>query len=114
MQRQLSGTVVSLWLFVTKSMSAADIYAHCLLPLKEGYPLYRPELHERLDDPAYSTYRSQGISIGDVGIIRQGGDFDFLFNICKDPVSGRGSTVNISDSTVKCATRLGLSVFELN
>jgi hypothetical protein len=64
-------------------MSAADIYAQCLLPLKEGYPLYRPELHCRLNDDVYDAYRRKGISIGDIGIIRPGGDFDFLFNICR-------------------------------
>jgi len=64
-------------------MSAADIYARCLLPLKEGYPLYRPELHRRLNDDVYDAYHREGISIGDVGIIRPGGDFDFLFNICR-------------------------------
>jgi hypothetical protein len=65
-------------------MSAADIYAQCLLPLKEGYPLYRLELHRRLnDDDVYGAYRREGISIGDIGIIRPGGDFDFLFNICR-------------------------------
>lgn len=72
-------------------MSAADIYAQCLLPLKEGYPLYRPELHRRLNDDVYDNYRREGISIGDVGIIRPGGDFDFLFNICRTRCSNRGA-----------------------
>lgn len=73
-------------------MSAADIYAQCLLPLKEGYPLYRPELHRRLNDDVYDAYRREGISIGDIGIIRPGGDFDFLFNICKTRYSNSIST----------------------
>jgi hypothetical protein len=71
-------------------MAAAEIYAQCLLPLKEGYPLYRPELHFRLNDDVYDAYRSKGISIGDIGIIRPGGDFDFLFNICSAPGSNSG------------------------
>jgi len=78
-------------------MSAADIYAECLLPLKEGYPLYRPELHRRLNDDVYDTYRREGISIGDVGIIRPGGDFDFLFNICKTRSSNLSDTPNASN-----------------
>jgi len=61
-------------------MSAADIYASMFTSLwKEGYPLYRPELHFRPNDDVYETYRRGGVSIGDVGIIRPGGDFDFLF-----------------------------------
>ena len=77
-------------------MSAADIYAQCLLPLKEGYPLYRPELHRRLNDDVYDAYRCEGISIGDVGIIRPGGDFDFLFNICKNHSRNSGDAPNAS------------------
>jgi hypothetical protein len=65
------------------SLSAADIYARCLLPLKEGYPLYCPELPNRRNAGAYyKAYRRQGIDIGDIGIITPDGDFDFLFNIC--------------------------------
>ena len=69
-------------------MSAANIYAKCLLPLKEGYPLYCPELPDRRNVGAYyEAYRSKGIDIGDVGIITPDGDFDFLFNICDGPRS---------------------------
>ena len=78
-------------------MAAADIYAQCLLPLKEGYPLYRPGLHFRLNDDVYETYRRKGVSIGDVGIIRPGGDFDFLFNICRPSSSSTGDTPNTSN-----------------
>jgi hypothetical protein len=69
-------------------MSAADIYAKGLLPLKEGYllkgyPLNCPELPDRDNVGAYyEAYRSKGIGIGDVGITTPAGDFDFLFNIC--------------------------------
>jgi hypothetical protein len=79
-------------------MAAADIYAQCLLPLKEGYPLYRPGLHFRLDDDVYEAYRRKGISIGDVGIIRPGGDFDFLFNICGAPNPNIHAAPNIAES----------------
>jgi hypothetical protein len=72
-------------------MSAAEIYAQCLLPLKEGYPLYRPELHRRENNDVYDNYCRKGISIGDVGIIRPGGDFDFLFNICRTGYSNKPS-----------------------
>jgi hypothetical protein len=68
----------------TMSMRAADIYRDCLLLANQGYPLYQPELDERLPaDSAYEAYRSEGIGVGDVGIIRAEGNFDFLFNICK-------------------------------
>jgi hypothetical protein len=78
-------------------MSAADIYAQCLLPLKEGYPLYRPELHRRLNDDVYDAYRREGITIGDVGTIRPGGDFDFLFNICRTRCSNSGEAFGASN-----------------
>jgi hypothetical protein len=80
-------------------MNAADIYAKCLLPLKEGYPLYCPELPDRRNVGAYyEAYRSQGIGIGDVGIITPDGDFDFLFNICNGPRSD--NDVDSSNATV--------------
>jgi hypothetical protein len=62
------------------SQAAPDIYTECLLPLKHGYPLYRPEPDHGLP----RAYRAKGISIGDVGIITPEGYFDFLFNICQD------------------------------
>lgn len=70
--------------------AAPDIYTDCLLPLKHGYPLYRPE-------PDYGlprAYRNHGISIGDVGIIKPEGYFDFLFNICQGPGSPEPNPVN--------------------
>jgi hypothetical protein len=76
----------------------ADIYAETLLPLGNGYPLYEPELHERLNDPAYEAYRGQGITIGDVGIIRHGGDFDFLFNIDNPPMNQQRGCTNAEGS----------------
>lgn len=48
-----------------------------LLLEKLGYPLWYPDLDENL--PA--TYLEQGVRIGDVGIITEGGQFDFKFNV---------------------------------
>ena len=57
--------------------------------MKEGYPLYLPELPERLYTGAhYAAHCREGVSIGDVGIITADGDFDFLFNICNDAPRG--------------------------
>jgi hypothetical protein len=95
-------------------MSTADIYAQCLLPLKEGYPLYRPELHRRLNDNAYDIYRHEGISIGDVGIIRLGGDFDFLFNICRTRGSNSGDTPNTSNELAESLTSAGLGTVSIS
>jgi hypothetical protein len=79
------------------SMSAADIYAECLLPLKEGYLLYCPVLPDCHNAGAYySAYCSKGISIGDIGIMTPDGDFDFLFNICD---SHTGSDVDLLNAT---------------
>jgi hypothetical protein len=47
---------------------------------KLGYPLWYPDLDENL--PA--TYLEHGVSIGDVGIITEGGQFDFIFNVHGD------------------------------
>jgi hypothetical protein len=81
------------------SMNAADIYRDCLIVANEGNPLYQPELDERLPvDSAYEEYRSQGIGIGDVCIIGAGGNFDFLFNICKAaPTSNPNATPNANN-----------------
>ncbi|KAF8954937.1 hypothetical protein BDZ97DRAFT_1927593 [Flammula alnicola] len=51
-----------------------------------GSPLWIPEPNHFLD----ISYRRRGIDIGDVGIITEGGAFDFLFNIClsqDDPIN---------------------------
>lgn len=73
------------------SQAAPDIYTDCLLPLKHGYPLYRPEPDQGLPD----AYRVEGVSIGDIGIITPEGYFDFLFNMCRtDSVASDSNPVN--------------------
>ena len=89
------------------SMSAADIYARCLLPLKEGYPLYYPELPRRRNAGLYyETYRRQGIDIGDVGIITSDGDFDFLFNICSRNLSNEHMVPEPNEASVRPAVAI--------
>ena len=56
----------------------SDVYARGLLPKKQGYPLFVPEPYDNLPP----EYRHKGASIGDVGIIKPDGSFDFLFSIC--------------------------------
>src|ERR1700721_3817818 len=75
------------------SSIASAIYVDCLLPLKEGYPLYHPDPHEGLPD----SYRRIGICIGDVGILREDGIFDFLFNICRSSSSPDNNPVTTRD-----------------
>jgi hypothetical protein len=52
---------------------ASDVYSRILLTKGIGYPLWIPE-----PPPEYET---EGVSIGDVGLITFDGRFDILFNI---------------------------------
>jgi hypothetical protein len=75
---------------------ASEVYARLLLPKKLGLPLWTPEPDDNLSD----EYRKKGVSIGDVGIMKSDGDFDFLFNICvssDDPVNHRGVPPGFED-----------------
>jgi len=66
-----------------------EIYYYQLLTKKRGSPLWNPGPGMQLP----IQYRVRGISIGDVGIITDTGDFDFLFNIFQpvdNPINGRG------------------------
>lgn len=65
---------------------------------KGGYPLWVPEPNKTLPN----AYCERGVSIGDVGLITDDGQFDYLFNICEDenhPVNG-GPIVDESTSDV--------------
>ena len=67
----------------------SQIYARLLLPRGYGYPLWRPDPNSLLSQ----EYRSEGVNVGDVGIITSDGSFDFLFNICVSrdhPINHRG------------------------
>jgi hypothetical protein len=54
------------------------IYAESLFPKGYGYPLWLPEPNEYLPE----EYQESGIRIGDVGLVRPDGSFDYLFNVC--------------------------------
>ncbi|KZP32129.1 hypothetical protein FIBSPDRAFT_685746, partial [Athelia psychrophila] len=54
-----------------------QIYVQQLLCKQEGYPLYYPEPPANLP----LENRKRGVSIGDVGIIKVDGKFQFAFNI---------------------------------
>ena len=59
------------------SRSDSEIYARNLLPLRHGYPLWRPKPQH--PSPEYNI---TGVQVGDVGFITRDGEFEFLFNIC--------------------------------
>ncbi|KIK55435.1 hypothetical protein GYMLUDRAFT_62553 [Collybiopsis luxurians FD-317 M1] len=64
------------------SSNASETYARLLLHHGHGYPLWVPEPNEALPQ----EYLSEGVGIGDVGIVTAGGSFDFLFNVFKSPL----------------------------
>ena len=55
-----------------------NVYAK-YLPKHRGYPLWIPELSNTLPH----SYQTDGLQIGDVGIVDPESGFDVLFNICK-------------------------------
>ncbi|KAK0489408.1 hypothetical protein IW261DRAFT_413233 [Armillaria novae-zelandiae] len=63
----------------SKSTSSREIYIRLLLQKEHGYPLWIPEPDGRLPE----AYRGKGVRVGDVGILRNDGGFDYLFNACK-------------------------------
>jgi hypothetical protein len=79
---------------------ASEVYAQLLLPKRLGFPLWNPAPDKNL----LIEYQEKGVSIGDVGIITQDGEFDFLFNICiptDSPINRYGVPVdfeNVSES----------------
>ena len=60
--------------------SPQDVYAKCL-PNNRGYPLWFPEPSSTLP----SSYRQDGLQIGDVGYVSRKGTFNVLFNISYGP-----------------------------
>ncbi|KZP19478.1 hypothetical protein FIBSPDRAFT_561886 [Athelia psychrophila] len=58
-------------------MTDSQVYARRLLPKKHRYPMYYPEPLDNLP----LEYRRRGVGIGDVGIIKPDGSFEFAFNI---------------------------------
>ena len=61
-----------------KKESSNSIYKRHMYLEAHGFPLWIPQPNETLD----LSYRRQGVSIGDVGILTPDGGFDFLFNVC--------------------------------
>ncbi|KAK0210016.1 hypothetical protein DFS33DRAFT_250740 [Desarmillaria ectypa] len=71
------------------------LYTKLLLSRGHGYPLWIPEP----DYSLCSAYVERGICVGDVGIIRDDGGFDFIFNAfleADDPVHEGGVPPNFS------------------
>ncbi|KAK0188409.1 hypothetical protein F5146DRAFT_1202665 [Armillaria mellea] len=69
-----------------KSKSSRKIYTRLLLQKEHGYPLWIPKPDGHLPE----AYRGKGVRVGDVGILRNDGGFDYLFNACKsadDPIN---------------------------
>ncbi|SJL13865.1 uncharacterized protein ARMOST_17314 [Armillaria ostoyae] len=70
----------------SQSKSSREIYTRLLLQKEHGYPLWIPEPDGHLPE----AYRGKGVGVGDVGILRNDGGFDYLFNACKpadDPIN---------------------------
>lgn len=81
--------------FPTPQTSAA-IYAYCLQGKHRGFPLWIPSPNMRL--PA--SYRTSGVSIGDVGVITPEGGFSYFF---------KSSTRHRTPSIWRCSSRRILS-----
>lgn len=61
----------------------SQLYSRILMREGRGYPLMDASLPHELP----SQYQSNGVMIGDVGIVTEDGYFDVLFNIC-EPADG--------------------------
>ena len=69
--------------------SNPEVYREFLLPLKHGYPLYHPDPSS--SDERYVKFIEEGVEVGDVGVLRENGSFDFLFSVCKGDRNQRGA-----------------------
>ncbi|KAF9260147.1 hypothetical protein L218DRAFT_873085, partial [Marasmius fiardii PR-910] len=68
---------------------ASQLFSWALFTLRRGCPLWIPEPNIELTP----EYLENGIQIGDVGIMRDDGSFDFVFNVCRsadDPINQYG------------------------
>lgn len=68
-----------------------EVYTRLLIAKGHGLPLWRPSPNANPDIP--TEIYDKGFGIGDVGIFRSDGQFDFLFNICypaHDPINFAG------------------------
>ncbi|KIK52188.1 hypothetical protein GYMLUDRAFT_50052 [Collybiopsis luxurians FD-317 M1] len=63
------------------SSNEIEDYVRLLLTQKKGYPLWNP----RPGDWLPPVYKEAGVRIGDVGIVTEFGEFDYLFNVCLPP-----------------------------
>jgi hypothetical protein len=80
--------------------SPAILYSRLLASQSPGIPLFIPEPDEDLP----KEYRSQGVMIGDVGVITPDGAFDFYFNACahaNDPINFNGVPRNFRPIKLK-------------
>lgn len=67
------------------------IYSRLLLPKGNGYPMYVPEPPDAgSDHEQKKKYHDRGVDIGDVGVLRADGSFDFIFSICHTEVNFLG------------------------
>ncbi|KAF9002709.1 hypothetical protein BDQ17DRAFT_1306127 [Cyathus striatus] len=67
-------------------IDSGELYSRLLWSTDCGFPLWNPDADRNLP----LEYRLKGISIGDVGILRSDGSFDFMFNVyleANDPVN---------------------------
>ncbi|KAK1223445.1 hypothetical protein PQX77_013684 [Marasmius sp. AFHP31] len=67
----------------------SELYSRLLFPLRHGCALWCPEPNAALS----AQHQERGIRIGDVGIVRPDGGFDFMFNVvheARDPVNELG------------------------
>ena len=76
------------------SDSFQDVYAKHLPCAPYGYPLRMPEPMSILPQ----DYQDEGLQIGDVGIVRRDGQFDVLFNICKDSDNALHATWGVPEN----------------